>query len=465
MDKSYNAVFVTLSALIAIWGSYGAVRISGRIRAADARARRLWVIAAAYTLGLGIWGMHFVAMLALHLPVQIAYEPGLVLLSLVIATGGAAATFAILARPATRFGGAWLSVTSGGAISGMHYSAMAAMRMPAATRYVPGLVTLSILIAMTVPVLGLQPLRTLQGGHSRRLGLAALIAAGIVGMHYTAMAAAQFVPQASPEAAPAGDLLVASSQLGIIVFIGAAAMIMLSELAVAISRQEDAQRTQLRALASRIETAREAERAHIAREIHDELGQALTVLKLDLERLRTSPAGHPSLGEQIGGMQNQLSDTLTALGRLASGLRPPVLDELGLADGVRALADDLEQRTGLRVRTAIALTAGESRALDKDLATALYRMLQEALTNVVRHANATAVEITLRATPHDIQLEVADNGRGITDRQLHDARSLGLLGMWERARTWRGDVAITGAGGQGTTVIATIPLPARQGAV
>lgn len=463
MDKSYNAVLVVLSGLIAFCGGYGAVRVAGRIHATDARARRLWVIAAALTLGLGIWGMHFMAMLAFHLPVQIYYEPGLVLLSMLIATSGAAATFAILARPAVRFSGVWLGVTSGVAISGMHYTAMAGMRIPAATQYLPALVVLSTLISITFPVLGLRPLRTLNGGDSRsQLRLGMLIATGIVGMHFTAMAAAQFVPKPRLQAAPPAGLLVASPQLAIIVFIGTVAMITLAELAVAISRQEDAQRAQLRALTSRIETTREAERAHIAREIHDELGQALTVLKLDLERLRVSSSGEHHVDAQIGGMQDQLAATLTALGRLAAGLRPPLLDELGLPGALRALADDLEHRTGLRVQTQVELTDAQSRGLDRDLATAVYRILQETLTNVVRHANASAVDIALRATPLSLHLEVVDNGQGIALRELEDAGSLGLLGIRERARSWSGDVVITGIAGRGTTVVVTMPLPPRR---
>jgi signal transduction histidine kinase len=385
--------------------------------------------------------------------------------SLLIAVGGAMVVFAILARPTLPFNAAWLGVSCGGAISGMHYTAMAGMRLPAATQYTAALVLLSIAISMIFPVLGLRPLRTPNGGSPRSpVWLGASIATGIVGMHFTAMAATRFVQQPVLESAPSGDLLVASQQLAIMVFIGTAVMITLAELAVAISHQEDSQRAQLRALTSRVETAREAERAHIAREIHDELGQAMTVLKLDLERLRTTSGGEPNLGASIGGIQTTLADTMTAMGRLAAGLRPPVLDELGLGDGVRALAEEVEQRTGLRVRAQIELTERQSGAVERDVATAVYRILQETLTNVVRHANATAVEITLRVTPEGLHLEVSDNGQGITRGELDDPHSLGLLGMRERARGWGGEVVVTGVAGRGTTIVVTIPLPARRGA-
>jgi PAS domain S-box-containing protein len=217
-------------------------------------------------------------------------------------------------------------------------------------------------------------------------------------------------------------------------------------------------RGQLRALAARIESAQEEERSRIAREIHDELGQALTILKLDLGWLRANLPRRPAVTRRIRAMDEILDRTLDALRRLAADLRPAVLDQLGLRAAIRSLARDFEARTGVRAH--VDLAAADVR-LDPDLATTAYRILQEALTNVARHAGASRVDIALRVTPQAVSLEVRDDGRGITPRELASPGSLGLLGMRERARSWGGDVHISAAPERGTIVRATLPRRAQ----
>ena len=221
------------------------------------------------------------------------------------------------------------------------------------------------------------------------------------------------------------------------------------------------QRARLRALATRLEAAREEERTKIAREIHDELGQALTALQLDLNWLDHNLHDRTALKPKVQHMTTVLRDTLTAMQGLAAELRPPVLDRLGLRAAILALAREFESRTGVRSRVEV---TAEEVALDGDLATAIYRILQEALTNVSRHAGATRVDIVFRHTPARLELEVRDDGRGITEQELADHRSLGLLGMQERAQNWGGEVSIDGIPGQGTWVRVTIPLgePAKR---
>jgi signal transduction histidine kinase len=160
-------------------------------------------------------------------------------------------------------------------------------------------------------------------------------------------------------------------------------------------------------------------------------------------------------------MTTVLRDTLVALQGLAADLRPPVLDRLGLRAAILALAREFESRTGVRSRVEV---TAEDVTLDGDLATTIYRSLQEALTNVSRHAGATRVDIVFRHTPARLELEVRDDGRGITEQELADHRSLGLLGMQERAQNWGGEMSIEGLPGQGTRVKVTIPLgePARR---
>jgi len=157
-------------------------------------------------------------------------------------------------------------------------------------------------------------------------------------------------------------------------------------------------------------------------------------------------------------MDEILDRTLDALRRLAADLRPTVLDQLGLSAGIRSFARDFEARTGVRTRVNVA--APDIR-LDRDLATTAYRILQEALTNVARHAGARRVDIALHASPEEISLEVRDDGRGISEQELASPGSLGLLGMRERARSQGGDVLITGTPGRGTIVRATLPRRAQ----
>jgi PAS domain S-box-containing protein len=214
-------------------------------------------------------------------------------------------------------------------------------------------------------------------------------------------------------------------------------------------------REQLRDLAARLEAAREAERTRIAREIHDELGQALTALKIDLTWLkRRLPQPAPELAGKVDGMEAILNDTAGAVQRIATELRPGVLDELGLQAAIQWQAREFETRTGIACRVELAT---EQSAVDATRATAAFRIFQEALTNVARHAGATQVLVRFTLSAQALDLSVQDNGRGISEGALADSGSLGLVGMRERATTLGGTVTITGVPGRGTTL--TLHLP------
>ena len=212
----------------------------------------------------------------------------------------------------------------------------------------------------------------------------------------------------------------------------------------------------LRALAARLESVREEERKRIAREIHDELGQALTGLKMDLTWLTSRlPKDKKPLISKTKSIFRLIDDTIHSVRRISSGLRPEVLDEVGLTAAIGWQARDFQKRTGIRCKVTV---PADSAGLDHERSTAAFRIFQELLTNVARHARATRVDIVVRLDGNKLVLEVQDNGKGISEAELDGSKSLGLLGMRERASLFGGHVAITGTRGQGTRATVSIPL-------
>ena len=215
-------------------------------------------------------------------------------------------------------------------------------------------------------------------------------------------------------------------------------------------------RAELRALADRLQTTREEERTRIAREIHDELGQALTALKLDVAWLEShstrSNSGVFRLGD--ASLSDRIDETMQIVRRIASELRPSVLDPLGLEAALDFLVQDVAKRTGI----AIVLKADDFPRLPDPVASHAFRIIQEALTNVTRHAKATRVDVSVRRLEKSIVLGVEDNGIGFTPQTLSGLRSLGLVGMRERALACGGTLMIRGEPGRGTAIVVTIPV-------
>jgi PAS domain S-box-containing protein len=217
---------------------------------------------------------------------------------------------------------------------------------------------------------------------------------------------------------------------------------------------------QLRALMASLQSAREQEGMRIAREIHDELGSALTSLRWDLEGIEKTLSEvedqplMPALRDKIGTMVGLIDTTIHVVRRISSELRPPILDDLGLAAAIEWQTQQFQARTGIMCRYD---GSGESLDLDQAQSTAIFRIFQEALTNVLRHAQATRVDVTLEEEGAELVLKIRDNGRGITEGEQNGLRTLGLLGMRERARLIGGRVDFTGIRGQGTTVTLRAP--------
>ena len=211
---------------------------------------------------------------------------------------------------------------------------------------------------------------------------------------------------------------------------------------------------QLRELSARLQSVREEERTRISRAIHDELGQTLTGLKMDVAWLR----GHldpqqVALLTKTQAMSDLIDTTVQIVRRISTELRPGILD-LGLVATIEWQLQEFQTRTGIKSKL---ISSPEETTLDDDGSTVVFRIFQEILTNVVRHAQATQVEVTLEETAAFLMLQVADNGRGMTASQINSPRSIGLLGMQERARLRAGEVQFHGTPDQGTTIALTFP--------
>ena len=213
---------------------------------------------------------------------------------------------------------------------------------------------------------------------------------------------------------------------------------------------------QLRNLSAHLQSVREEERAEIAREIHDELAQDMVALTMDLSWLNKKlPKDQQSLVEKVASMLKLVGTVGQSVKQLTTKLRPTLLDDLGVVAAIESETREFQIRTGITCQLTIEpeeIDLGPGRHTD------VYRIVQEALTNVTRHAQATAVKIRLKAYDGKLDLEIKDNGVGITPKQVAHSRSFGIIGMRERALRWEGALDIRGSKGKGTTVEVHIPL-------
>ena len=220
--------------------------------------------------------------------------------------------------------------------------------------------------------------------------------------------------------------------------------------------------TQLQKVSARARARREEDRARLARELHDQLGQALVGLKIDLcwlrDRARAERASQETAAK-IGAMTELVDDTIMRVRRLSSELRPPVLDRLGLVAAIEWQAEEFERRYDIRVAVR---SDSEHVPLDHGRSTAIYRIFQEILTNVAAHARASTVSIGLTAVDGTLRLVVTDDGCGISQATIDSEQSLGLIGTRERAGLLGGEVVIEPATPRGTRVSVTVPLAERR---
>ena len=215
-------------------------------------------------------------------------------------------------------------------------------------------------------------------------------------------------------------------------------------------------RQQLRELAAHLQAVREGERTSIARELHDEMGQMLTALKMDLSWLnKRLPRDETLLLDKIRAMVKLTDANIRAVKRISAQLRPGILDDLGLTAAIEWETEEFQKRTGIKCELSM---DEELIVLEQDRSTAIFRIFQEALTNVSRHARANRVKASLREEAGGLVLRVVDDGKGITEKQASHPRSFGLIGMRERTLAMGGEMEIQGIPGEGTTLTVRLPL-------
>ena len=219
-------------------------------------------------------------------------------------------------------------------------------------------------------------------------------------------------------------------------------------------------REELRSLSEHLQRIREEERARIAREVHDQLGQSLSALTIDLTWLKQAlPGNNGGLREKVSEIERQISSTLESVRQICRELRPPVFDDFGLPTAIKWHLKEFQKRTGINC---VAVIDEEIPAHEKGLALVVLRIFQEAMTNILRHAEATKVQVTLKNRVDNLVLRVSDNGKGISPQQMTNPLSLGILGIRERVRFWGGKSSFTGSPGRGTTMTVSIPIARRK---
>jgi signal transduction histidine kinase len=458
----YDYRIVGLSIFISMLGAFATLELADRRNGARGKARLAWLIGGAVASGIGTWAMHYTAMLALTLPVPVLYYWPTALLSYCPAFVTAAVALLLVGQPPIRFKAALAgSIFMGGGIAGLHYTGMAAMRFRGMHHYFPPLVILSVLVPMLLSFFPLQPpFLFRQGARRRRLrtvGTVLLLGSANPAMHFLGMAATRFMRS---DVAPDFASTVEVSALGISGFAGVSAMVLGVALVTAVVDRLRQSRERLRALAARLQSIRESEQARIARDLHDELGQMLTALKIELRALEKTigvcdPENRHGGLDRAVALSAMVDETLATVQRIAVELRPEALDRLGLVPALRQEVRRFEERTGIKAEAQLPDSVPQPRP---EIATALFRICKEVLTNVYRHAGATKVVLSLGVVADWLVLQVKDDGRGFDPGSMAASQALGLLGMVERAMALGGDVRFESERGRGTIVTASIPL-------
>jgi len=569
---SYHYGLVILSVLIAVVASYAALELAGRVTVARGGVRLLWLIGGATAMGVGIWSMHYVGMLAFSLPVIVEYDWPTVLLSLLTGISWAALALFVASRQTMGKARAWVaSLFMGGGIVTLHYTSMAAMRLSGMCRYSPLLVALSVLLAIVFSRIALWLTFTCRNDSiswtRRKAAGALLMGAAISSMHYTAMTAATFTRSAAiPDLSHAVSISSLGSAAISIVALMVLAVALLSCLvnrvqgqrevldelfeqapeavalmnlsnevvrvnkeftkvfgysphetlgrplsalivpneardaarknaelvahgqrvgAESVTRRKDGSRLNvatvqvpvsvpggliaiyavyrditehkraeaaLRTLSGRLLRSQDEERRRISRGLHDSTAQILASLTINLAVVNESANQLDPRAQRALAESEALADQcLREIRTVSYLLHPPELDHLGLQSALARYIDGFVQRSGIQIELVVPPDTGR---LPPEIEMALFRIVQESLTNIHRHSGSTTAIIRLSRRPSEIALEVTDKGSGMSDAAIP---GVGIASMRERAEQLGGCLEIGSQDG-GTTLKAVIPL-------
>ena len=468
MKCSYDYRLVALSVLIAVCASYAALELSARTTAARGRVRLAWLIGGAVAMGLGIWSMHYIGMLAFNLPVPVLYDWPTVFLSLLAAVFASAVALFVVSRPKLGWPRAVVgSAIMGSGIATMHYTGMAAMRLPAICSYRPSLLILSVGLAIVISLVAIWlTFHFREDGRASagwKIGCAVVMGSAIPTMHYTGMAAAQFAPSSmSFDTSHA----VSTSTLG---FAGVSAVTLLvlgvAVLTAAVDRRFSAQKLwadeAVRELSGRLLQIQDEERRHFARELHDSASQMLAALSMNLVALEPEASKISLDAANLVTKSVKLVDELSREVRTISHLlHPPLLDELGLSAALRDYVEGFAERSKINIDLEIPADFGR---LSQEVETAMFRVVQECLTNIHRHSGSPIARICISHSESNVRVEVQDKGKGIprekrSELELRGKAGVGIRGMRERLRQLGGTLEIKpGRNGPGTVVVAQLP--------
>jgi PAS domain S-box-containing protein len=229
---------------------------------------------------------------------------------------------------------------------------------------------------------------------------------------------------------------------------------------IVIGEELKESRERLRNLTKHLQKIREQEKTFLSRELHDELGQVLTGIKMDIRWIeRRLPEDSALALERLYSVVKAIDDAILSVQRISMALRPPALDDFGLSEAIRLALTNFEKKSPIACKF---ISTPRRIVLNKEISTEIFRIFQEALTNISRHADAHNATILLENTGDRLTMEVRDDGRGITKKEIMDRTSIGLTGMRERAYAIKGDLAITGSRGKGTIVAFSVPLTKRR---
>jgi signal transduction histidine kinase len=451
---------VVLSIVISIMAAFAARELLGRINEARGRVWLAWLAGTAVVDGVGTWSMHYTGKLACNLPLPLLLDWRIVLLSLFVGISGSALTVFVLTRHKFAWGRALLgSVLLGGwAVSGLHYVAMAAILQPSWQYHFSPLVIAAVILAMTISFGGIV-LAFRFPGDGPESGLrkhASSLLRGTANpiMHYTAMAGITF------NSGQPSDLVhvIGVGSLGVLGICIVPVMVLVVGLITSLADRLQTNRTLLRRFSRQLMEVQETERRHLARELHDEIGQALTAARMNLQS---------AIGVASAAASAKLEDTAAILDRLLGqvrqislNLRPSTLDDLGLIPALRSLVDEQGRRASVTARLS-AVDMPEN--LDPEIQTTCFRIAQEAITNAIRHARATQIDVDLLCESRNFRLLIRDNGVGFeVEAARAQTAGLGLIGMTERAALVGGRARIISSPGEGTTIEVVLPLTLRD---